>query len=109
MFGLSIKKKQLVCVRVRAYYMSTYIIEASDDGGEFWYKPYAAMFENKDAAKYHAYQWLGKKIKDRIHEKQGVVYSIDESGYFGELAKGLYDQELEEARARYYKFVGEDQ
>ncbi|BFG81814.1 hypothetical protein [Pseudomonas phage PP21] len=93
-------KKGMIRVRVVAADMCSYVVQYHDSSksNRGWCWAFDAMFKCKEAAMYHAYQWLGKMLKEKKHREQGVVYSIDESQYHGEVYPGLYEKELIEAK-----------
>lgn len=94
-------KEKPIQVRVVATRPQHYEIECYSYGLRDWIPAMDALFLSKEAAIYHAHQHLSEKIKQKEHLKQGVVFSIDENGYSGELHPGLYEKELEESKSEW--------
>ncbi|WEU69436.1 hypothetical protein TY_16 [Pseudomonas phage vB_PaeM_Ty] len=95
------KKEKPIQVRVVATRPQHYEVEHYSYGLRDWIPAMAALFLSREAAVYHAYQFLGEKVKEKKHLEQGIVFSIDEDGYSGELHPGLYEKELEEAKSKW--------
>lgn len=95
------KKEKPIQVRVVASRPQHYKVEYYDYDYGDWLTAICGLFLSKEAAIYHAHQYLGKKVKEKKHLEQGVIFSIDEDGYSGELHPGLYEKELEEAESEW--------
>ncbi|ATG86299.1 hypothetical protein [Pseudomonas phage IME180] len=92
------KKEKPIQVRVIATRLQHYKVEYYDYDYDDWLTAICGLFLSKEAAIYHAHQYLSKKIKQKEHLEQGVVFSVTENNYSGELFPGLYEKELEEAK-----------